>query len=337
VPPNIRDVARAASVSITTVSHALNGKGRVSEETRQRVLRAADELGYTANVHARGLVTGRALTLAVQISGFGRQTFVPGSAYFTELLNGAYAMALDLGYVLVLIPSAAEADLNRMPADGALVVDPTGHEALMELMRASGAPVVTTGRVPSNEQLSDGWVDNDHPAAAHAALEHLRQRGYVRPALLTTARELSYSLDAQEAYARWAGERGQEPIVGTIEGELDVDEAAEVTASLLRREPAPDALYSTNDAAALGALRAVRAAGLSVPGDVGIVGEMDTEALRLADPPLTAIDVMPAQLGREAVGLLVGLVEGADVARRRIVVETELIPRTSSAGPATPA
>jgi DNA-binding LacI/PurR family transcriptional regulator len=96
-------------------------------------------------------------------------------------------------------------------------------------------------------------------------------------------------------------------------------------------------VYSTNDAAALGALRAVRGAGLSVPGDVGIVAEMDTEALRLADPPLTAIDVNPAQLGREAVSLLVGLVEGDRVTRRRRVVATELIPRTSSTGPTAPA
>jgi DNA-binding LacI/PurR family transcriptional regulator len=330
VAPNISDVARAAQVSITTVSHTLNGKGRVRAETRQRVLRAAQELGYSANPHARGLVTGRALTLAVQISGFGRETFMPGSVYFTDLLNGAYAQALELGYVLLMLPGAADAELERLPADGALVVDPTGNEALIARMHETGRPVVSTGRVPDDDEKGDGWVDNDHVAAGRLALDHLAERGYRRPALLTTARPLSYSLDGQRAYTEWAGERAVEPLVGTIEGELDVDEAAAVTADLLARDA--DAIYTTNDAAALGALRAARAAGRAVPGDIGIIGEMDTDALRLADPPVSAIEVHPRRVGRAAVKLLVDLVEGRDPARR-VVVGTELIARSSTEGP----
>jgi DNA-binding LacI/PurR family transcriptional regulator len=333
MPANIRDVARAAEVSITTVSHVLNQKGRVSEETRRRVLEAAGELGYSANVHARGLVTGRAQTLAVQISGFGRETFVPDSGYFTALLNGAYAQALELGYVLVLTPSAQEADLRRMPADGALVVDPVGDEALIELMREADLPVVTTGRVPGDDGAADGWVDNDHPAAARVVLDHLRERGYSRPALLTTARPLSYSLDGQLAYREWCEQHDVEPQVALIESELSVDAGAAATTDLLRSSTPPDAIYTTNDATALGALRAAHAAGLDVPGDVGIVGEMDTDALRLADPPLSAVDVRPREVGSEAACLLIDLVEGTDSRPRTVVVDTDMVARASSSGP----
>jgi DNA-binding LacI/PurR family transcriptional regulator len=334
VPANIHDVARAADVSITTVSHVLNGKGRVSEATRRRVLEAVDRLGYSANAHARGLATGRAQTLAVQISGFGRETFVPESVYFTALLNGAYAQALELGYVLVLTPSAPEADLQTLPADGALVVDPVGDEALIAVMREAGAPVVTTGRVSADAGQVDGWVDNDHGAAAREVLDHLDSRGYRRPALLTTARPLSYSADSQDAYRRWMEGRGLEPLVGLIDGELGVDQGAAVTAALLERDPRPDAIYATNDATALGALRAARAAGLDVPGDLGIVAEMDTEALRLADPPLTAVDVCPSDVGRAAIRLLVDLAEGSATAPRTSVVATSLVARSSTGGPA---
>jgi DNA-binding LacI/PurR family transcriptional regulator len=333
VPAKIHDVAREAGVSITTVSHALNGKGRVSEQTHSRVLEAADRLGYAANQHARGLVTGRAMTLAVQIAGFGPQTFVPESAYFTELLNGACSQAVELGYVAVLVPSAPGADLRRLRADGALVVDPTGDEELIERLRDIGAPVVTTGRVPTDgEQADCAWVDNDHSSAAREALNHLSDRGYDRPALLTTAPE-SYSLDAQRAYDAWTGERSQDRLVGIIEGEFDADRAAAVTTTLLEGSPAPDAVYATNDTGALGALRAIRAAGLRAPDDIGIVAEMDTEALRLSDPPISAIDVHPVRLGREAVRLLVALIANEEVESNQITIGTELIARASSRGP----
>lgn len=333
MPATIHDVAAAAGVSPTTVSHALNNKGRVNAETRQRIVEAAKHLGYTANPLARGLVTGRSQTLAMQIAGFGRETFVPNSAYFTELLNAACAAALECGYVSLLVPSSVEVLLERLEVDGALIVDPTGEEELIKLMETRQAPVVTTGRVPSLDPESSYWVDNDHVWAAERALGHLDDRGYRRPALLTTASE-SYSIDAQRAYRRWMDARDGTARIGEIRDDFTVEQAAMVAARLLAETPRPDAIYATNDTSALAALRAVRAAGLKAPEDVGIVAEMDTEALRVSDPPITAIDVYPARLGRSAVALLVDLIEDREPAAPHVVVETDLVIRASTAGKA---
>src|ERR1700744_3207119 len=110
--PSIHDIARGAGVSITTVSHSLNGRGRVQPETRRRVLRTAKRLGYTANAHARRLATGKNMTLALQVAGFGEEALIPDSAYYIQVLNDASAAALALGYTPMLVPSGDALDVD---------------------------------------------------------------------------------------------------------------------------------------------------------------------------------------------------------------------------------
>jgi DNA-binding LacI/PurR family transcriptional regulator len=101
---DIRDVARTAGVSITTVSNAISGKGRLSPETRERVRRIAEQMGYEPSVHARGLVTGETRLLAIQASGFDDKSLIPQVAYIQELINSAAQTSLELGYSLVVVP-----------------------------------------------------------------------------------------------------------------------------------------------------------------------------------------------------------------------------------------
>ena len=104
--PNIYDIARTIGVSITTVSHALTGRGRVSPATRERILQAAAEIGYTANPHARSLVSGRSRTIAIQVAGFtssmSSSSLLPDAAYYMELLNGAAVAAASHDYAIML-------------------------------------------------------------------------------------------------------------------------------------------------------------------------------------------------------------------------------------------
>jgi DNA-binding LacI/PurR family transcriptional regulator len=327
----IRDVAAEAGVSLTTVSHVLNGKGRVSPTTRERVLAVAGRLGYSANVHARSLASRRSMILAIQVSGYSPTTLVPGSAYFQQLLEGASAAALDSGMALVVAPSGAtESDLRRLPADGAVIVDPSGDEPIRRVMADHSAPVVTTGRIVGAAGQLHDCVDNDHRAAAIKVLEHLRANDYRRPALLTSRRRLSYSMDAIGAYQTWAKQFGLEPVTSTVP-DVSVGAGQRAATAELRRRSPPDAFYATTDDLAIGVMLAAKAIGLAIPNDLGLVAATDTPALQSAAPGVTALDLRAARIGAEAVQLLVARLDSDEPDHPvTVTVPTRLLPRGST-------
>jgi len=321
----IRDIAREAQVSITTVSHALNGKGRLPEETRRRVREAAERLGYRANQQARGLALGRSMTVAVQIASGHAEVIVPDVAYFIELLNASSVRALERGYGLVLAPPGANNEnVHRLQVDGAIVVDPTGAETMLA---DSSLPIVTTGRVPDRETP---WIDNDHAAGTRTVLEHLRARRYEHPALLTRSTEQSYVLDARRTYEAWCVEHDVVPVVACVDGMPSEAVAAEAARRLLAKPNDVDAIFATLDTLAVGALLAARELGLRVPEDIGIAALTESQVLRTVQPGITALNLHAEAIGEGAVDLLVDLVEGKETEFRSIIVPSTLISREST-------
>lgn len=330
--PSIHDVAATAGVSITTVSHALSGKGRLPQETRDHVRRVAEQIGYEPSMHARGLATGRTMLLGIQASGFDSRALVPQLAYFVDLLNAASATAMGHGYALVLLPPDAPEDkVHRLSLDGAAIVDPVGDEPLLAALRAEGKPVVTAGRIPG-EPVSRSAIDTDHVAAAIMVLDHLAQVGCERPALLTTGKGPSYVADAARGYRAWCAAHKVRPRVVTVRGAPTEEAGERAMARVLAADRAAiDGVYATLDALAIGALRATRALGVGVPQELAIAAITDSAPLRAASPPVTALDLHPEQIGARAIELLVGLVEGRDVKDGTEPVPVDLIPRASTA------
>lgn len=327
----IRDIAREARVSITTVSHALNGKGRMPESTRRRVREAAERLGYQANLQARGLALGRSMTLAVQIASGNAEVIIPDVAYFIELLNAASARALERGYGLVLAPPRANHEnVHRLQVDGAIVVDPTGAETMLA---DSSLPVVTTGRTP---YCRTPWIDNDHVAGTRVVLDHLSEHGYQRPALLTRVTEQSYVLDSLDAYRAWCAERGCDPLIEHVAGMPSEAVASEAARRLLAGRQPADAIFATLDTLAVGAAIAARELGRHVPREVGIAALTDSPILRTVQPTITALDLHAEAIGHGAVDLLLTLVEEEEgtgkekAAPRSVIVPTALIAREST-------
>jgi DNA-binding LacI/PurR family transcriptional regulator len=327
VPPRvgIRDIAREARVSITTVSHALNGKGRLPEETRRRVREAAERLGYRANQQARGLALGRSMTLAVQIASGNAEVIVPDVAYFIELLNASSARALERGYGLVLAPPGVNSEnVHQLDVDGAIVVDPTGAETMFA---DSSLPIVTTGRVPDRDTP---WIDNDHAAGTRSVLEHLYAQHYHHPALLTRSTKQSYVLDALHTYETWCVQHSLGAVIGYVEGMPSEAVAAEAALRLLQGPNDVDAVFATLDTLAVGALLAARELGLRVPEDVGIAALTESPVLRTLQPSITALDLHPEVIGQHAVDLLVDLVEGNEPGSHSVIVPSTLISREST-------
>lgn len=325
-------MAAAAGVSATTVSDALNGRGRVEAGTRARVLQAAEELGYRVNVHARMLRQGRSGILGVMSSLASDSSLnLSGIEYFVDVLSTAATAALSKGYSVILIPpSPQDSDLQAFVAAGALLLDPVAGSSLIARLERGGVPIVSTGRLPDVEQTSGTWVDNDLYAETSRILDLLHERGARRIALLTNPPIRSYAVDTIAAYRTWCAAHGAEPRI-VVTDPLASESSAYIAAGpLFASDERPDAIYTPLDRLAVGAMLAGRSAGLSVPDDFLLASGVDSQITRLADPPITGLDLNAREIGRLALELLVDRVEGHVTEHRQVFVPATLNERAST-------
>src|SRR5262249_49310922 len=250
----IEEVARHAGVSRTTVSHALNGKGRVNAETRLRVEQAARALGYGGNAPARRLPSGGGGGVrALQVAASESPTVVWDVEYFTILMSATATAALSQGYWLTLAPGSATEDMwHSLPTDGVIIVDPLINDPLIRAFEDRDVPVVTVGRSSLELNGRGGWVDNDHSSGTRAMLEHLRDQGAGSIALITGPEMNSYTLDTRNAYKDWMEEHGAEPRSYTAGSGLSEQAGYETTAKMFADGWQPDGIYATVDRLALG-------------------------------------------------------------------------------------
>jgi DNA-binding LacI/PurR family transcriptional regulator len=329
---SIQDVADAAGVSITTVSHALNGKGRLSAATRDRVRAIAAELRYQPQPSARSLAERRSGVIGLAVSHYspGAAFALTAFAYFMQLMSAATEAALQRGLALVLVSSTGPTDaLLNLNLDGAIIVDPLEDDRLVRALDAAGVPIVTTGRVP-NDPGREWWVDNDHIAGTQSMLRHLERAGAQRIALINSPPVNSYARECQTAYERWCDERGAERMVVTAGGDLAEGAGFQAATELLTRDDPPDAIYATLDRLAVGVLLAASARGVRVPDDLLVAGCTDSDAARLSHPALTALTLHPEEIGRSAVEVLAERIDDRPEARRQVLVGTRVVARTST-------
>jgi DNA-binding LacI/PurR family transcriptional regulator len=326
----IRDVAAAAGVSITTVSDALNGKGRLPDTTRNHVRETADRLGYRPSAAARTLRTGRSGLIGLMLTAYGEEPFTfTEVAYFSQVASAATATALERGYGLVILPAASPSEVWASVAlDGAIVLDPVPADPVLAELRRRGVPVITDGR-EVGPSTSAGWVDNDHTAAVHRVLDHLAGQGARRVGLVGGTNQDSYTQECMSAYLSWCAGRGQEP-VSECHQARDPSAAAQAAQRILRREPRPDAVFGIYDTAGTDLLRAARALDLSVPSDLLVACCSESEAYATTEPPVTTLSLSPRACGSTAVDLLIDAIEAPEAYPSQRMIPSELLIRASS-------
>jgi DNA-binding LacI/PurR family transcriptional regulator len=318
----IKDVAEAAGVSITTVSHALSGKGRLTDQTRERVRRVAGELGYTPHPIAQSLASGRSGMIATVVS-------LPGNApiaftqidYYVALMNAATRTAVGHGYALVVAPSTAGPQTwSQLPLDGVIVIDPADGDPTLQMLRGRGAPIVFVGRDPHGEP-GDLVVENDRAAATRSVLDHLVDAGATRVGVVALRTFETFSEDAIAAYLAWCAERGAEPCVHTVDADSTAapSELRAGAEAFLANDDRPDAVFCLYERQAVELLAAARDRGIDVPGDllVATIAEMGLAAS--SHPGLTTLELNQDRLGEAAATLLVDVLEGRPAASVRDV------------------
>ncbi|MFG2297678.1 LacI family DNA-binding transcriptional regulator [Streptomyces sp. NPDC048603] len=330
--PTIADIARAAEVSTATVSHALNGTGRIGEATRRRVRAVATALGYGAPAAGPRTRT-RTLGLAVTTFAGSAWNYVAVS-YFSRWLTAATAAAHARGYALTTLPAdrGAEALWHNLAVDGMLLLDSPDGDPVLRALRARGIPVVFDGR-PTAPRPEDTWVDNDHAATTREVLDHLAAAGAQRIALHGGFGGEYYTRAVTTAYERWCEEHARPPIPVRFDPHDGPGHAFD--------EPfargAADAVYSLYDPGGRQALAAAARHGLRVPQDLLIVCASEDPAYGTAEPPVSTVTLHPELIAEAAVAALVGLVESpAHPTPGGRTVPAALQPRASSAPRTTP-
>lgn len=297
------DVARAAGVSKSTASDALQGSGRVAGATRDRVRAVAEELGYRPNSAARRL--RRASTGAVGLH-------LPATAtrldYYMNLAFGAVERAQEDGLDMVLLaPSGAAGGRIASRVDGLLVIDPEAGDSAVPGLLDAGVPVVTGERYLGPATRPSGAVVCDNAASLTTLLDHVTERGARRPALLAPAGFSAWAIALRATARSWGRAHGVEVALRTVPFAATPAEAEETTRALLTEDPAVDSVICAPDGSAPGVLRAAAALGRQVgaPGPRLLVAScVDGPATRGAEPPVTAVDLRPAAYGRACAELL---------------------------------
>jgi DNA-binding LacI/PurR family transcriptional regulator len=302
----IVDIARAAGVSRTTASAALGGAGRISGSTREHVRAVAADLGYVANPTARHLQAGRTGAIGIYVP---ENLFAFG--FYMEFVFGAAEASREGAFALTLMSAPSQAPIGHV--DGVIVVDPVVGDPVIRQLLASRVPVVAAERhlEPGPQPLVT--IETEYGLAQRELLDHLWERGARAPALLSIPIEFSWKRIVEATYRAWCAEHEVQPRIRVLERGAD-PEAVHHQARALLEEPEPtDAIVAAADGTALGALGAARDLGREVGHDLLLASCIDSVAMRLATPAITAIEAPPREIGRDAAQVLLAVLRGDDV------------------------
>jgi DNA-binding LacI/PurR family transcriptional regulator len=331
-----REVALRAGVSRTTVSLVLNGvrTAHISPETRQRVLEAANELGYAPSAAARVLVSGKTWTIGLLVA---QASHLQVDAFIPQLLYSLASYSHRYGYRVLLEtveeprgPDPYTRLVREQRIDGLIAVNTKVGDHDLEKFLQSDFPLVLLG---SKEEPGPRAfvVCTDGEAASERAAWHLIQLGHTRIAHITfSSEDYGATQDRKRGYQN-ALKRAGIPFDPELVRYGNYSAASGYLAmkDLLGLKPRPTALFAGNDTIALGALAAIREAGLRVPEDLAVVGYDDIPTAAYLDPPLTTIRSQAQEQGRLALEALVRLMRGEELSERRVFLETPLIIRKS--------
>ncbi|MEJ3745076.1 LacI family DNA-binding transcriptional regulator [Actinomycetes bacterium KLBMP 9797] len=327
-PVTLLTVAERAGVSKTTASDALRGSGRVSERTRTKVVRVAEALGYVPNGSAQHL--RRASTGAI---GLHLPAVLTRSNYYMSFVFGVVDRAASDNYDVTLITSGAPS--GRPPrVDGLVLGDPLGGDPVVERLMTAGVPIVTCERFPGSAP-ADGVVRSEHAAVTRELLDHVRDGGATRPALIVPGGESDWAAEVQEGYRDWCARRGVAPVVHTVPFDTSGDAMRAAARALLDAEPAVDALVCGLAGAAADVLPVLRDAGRRVGDDFLLASCVDGPSMRSAEPPITAVELHPREAGARCAELLFDLLSGAVPPGTERIHPVEIIPRASTGAPSS--
>lgn len=331
----IKDVAKKANVSTATVSRVISNNPRISEQTKQKVRKIMEEMGYHPNFQARNLVVNKTQTLGVVMAN--STTLLLQNPFFPEVLRGISANAHDNKYGLYLTTGTTETEIYEevvamtqgRRVDGIILLYSRKNDPIMNYLIDQEFPFTLVGR-PEHHHSDISFVDNDNVENARNVTRHLIDFGHERIAYFGYDNEFIVSHDRlkgyKEALAKAEIPYRNEYIVKqkTLQGN-----EKELLKQLIHLDEPPTALITHDDLIAYELIRYLSDFELKVPNDISIIGFNNHKISEHLDPPLSTVDISIYDLGFEATRLLINRIHQPNRSAEQIIVPSTLIKRGS--------
>lgn len=333
----IKDIARELGLSTSTVSRALRDSYEISNETKKIVLECAERLNYRPNPIALSLKEKRSRSIGVIVCEIN-------NSFFSQAINGIESIAYDKGYNVIISQSHESyqrevSDLNYLASrsiDGLLisVSAETDNMDHLQKLHNRGMPIVFFDRI--SDELTTHKVIIDNFKAAYEATMHLVQQGFTGISTIVNSPHLTIAQDRIAGVKQALADNNiflPDDYIQVCNAQISIETEVEIAVNnLLALSPRPDAIVALSDKLTVGALKALQANNINIPGDVGLMGFSNSDLTELLNPSLTIVRQPAFEMGAVATELLIQLIESKRPTKdfTREVLETQLICRHST-------
>ncbi|EOD00786.1 LacI family DNA-binding transcriptional regulator [Caldisalinibacter kiritimatiensis] len=331
MPVTIRDVAKVANVSPSTVSRVIADNPKISEETKKKVYNAMKKLNYHPNAIARSLANKSTKTLGIILPNTSEDLFM--NPFFIQAMRGISVYGQKKGYYIMYSYSNNEEEevdfiskyINSKWVDGIILLTARQNDRCISYLKEVNHPFVVIGRPENTEEIL--WVDNDNFKAMYDVVTHLIEKGHRNIAFIGGPHSLNVTKDRFEGYKMALQARGiniDEHMIS--ETDFSEDRGYDAMKKILEQK-IPDAVVTTDDLIAFGALKAIKEMDEK---KIAVVGFNNTLLAAYQSPTLTSVDIKTERLGYRAAQLLIDKIENKETKVNHYIVETELIEREST-------
>ncbi|URN95216.1 MAG: LacI family transcriptional regulator [Candidatus Pristimantibacillus lignocellulolyticus] len=331
----IKDIAKVAGVSPSTVSRVISNHSRISKATTAKVKRIMEEMGYHPNVMAKSLVSKTTRTLAIVLPRPAEELFQ--DFFFGELLRGILAHSTRAGYDMLLAAATSPADENDTIArlvlggrvDGVILLSSRQNDPLVSILSKHDFPTVLIGRTDGHDNIIT--VDTDNVLASFDATTHLINQGHTKIGFILGVPNLTVSVDRLAGYHKAMEEAGL-PVKPEwiVDAEFLQQSGFRAMSFVMDIADRPTALVVIDDVTALGVLRGLNELGYNVPNEISLVSFNNIAVSELASPAISSVDIGTYQLGYTSSHLLVRRIQENLNTGARNIIPHRLVVRESS-------
>lgn len=329
----IKDIAKEAGVSTATVSHVINNTKFVSDETREKVQKAIKKFDYHPNTHAQSLALGKSKMIGLLVSDIA-------NPFFPEIIKSVESAVFSNGYSLILLNTDYDTKraveyvhrLIQMRVAGIILMNSEFDQSFVKEAKLRRTSIVFHDQHIVDEKMSTIILDYD--VGISEAVQHLVSLGHTDIAHIAGSHEIYSAVIRENAFKaavkKFVRSAGKPRI---FEGDFRFEGGRHAARRILAEKKRPTGVVVANDMMALGAMQEFKAAGLSIPGDISIIGFDDISFASLSEPPLTTVCSPRVEIGRRAVEALLLTVDRPHQLGVEIKIPTYLITRGSTAPP----
>lgn len=333
---SIKDVARAAGVSVSTVSRIINNSPLISDETRERALKVMKELNYVPNSMAQGLSNQQAFTVALLVNVEDTKSF--SNPFFYEMMHGIETVVYKRGLCLIIANSQTSLNKDDMlnwlisgkRTQGVILPSSIMNPQSVKELKRIKFPFVTIGEPVGIKEPID-WIDINNLQGGQQAVEHLLAQGYNNIAFIGGSQSEVFNKNRLSGYKLALANNGLEYKQEYIqEGNSSKNDGFEAMQRLLRLPQRPDAVICSDNVLCMGAMKAVKNANLLIPEDVGVLSFDNFPIAELLEPSLTTVDIDVFELGVQAANILFKLIDNPAARQQQSLISTCIQAREST-------